>query len=197
MTALWRGTGFLLAGVAAVGTAWLSQAPYQDSLADQAMVRVVIGVRPEQLEHCRRATAEELAALPPHMRQSVICEGRSAHYRLAVWIDDAQMVDAELTGGGVQHDRPIHAFRENAVRPGTRRLRIRWTRIEAPASAAEATPADSLNGRDRRDSETRARRRLEAAPSEMELDETVEVRPRQVVLVRYKADDRRLVIMRP
>jgi hypothetical protein len=194
MIGVWRGAGLLLAVAAAAGTGWLSEAPYPGATADQAMIRLVFGVRAEQLEQCRRVSAEELAKLPPHMRQAVICEGQSAHYRLQVRVDEASVFNAELTGGGIRHDRPIHALREIAVAPGRRHLRVEWRRIEPADSAAESAPSDSLSGRDRRDSETRARRRLEAAPAEMLLDETVLVGPRQVVLVTYQPEGRKLAL---
>jgi hypothetical protein len=196
MTGIWRGAGLLLAVAAAGTTAWLSQAPLRSAAVDQAMIRLAFGVRAEQLEHCRRVSAEELAKLPPHMRQSVICEGRSASYRLRAWVDEAPMVDVELTGGGLQHDRPIHALREIPVTPGTRHLRVEWRRIEQADSVAESAPADSASGRERRDSETRARRRLAAAPSEMILDETVLIEAHQVVLVTYLPAGRQLTTRR-
>lgn len=196
MTALWRGAGVVVAAAAAATTAWLSQAPLRDSAPDQGLIRLAFGVRAEQLEHCRRVSADELAKLPPHMRQTVICEGHSAHYRLRAWVDARPMVDVELTGGGVQHDRPIHALEDIPVAPGTRHLRVEWRRIERPDSAAEAVAADSGSGRERRDSETRARRRLEAAPAEMVLEEALSIGARQVVLVTYFPATRRLATRR-
>lgn len=196
MTGIWRGAGLLLAVAAAGATGWLSSAPLRSGTGDQAMIRLAFGVRAEQLEHCRQVSAEELAKLPPHMRQSVICEGRSASYRLRAWVDEAPMVDVELTGGGLQHDRPIHALRDILVAPGTRHLQVEWRRIEQADSAAESAPADSESGRERRDRETRARRRLEAAPAEMTLDETVMIGSRHVVLVTYQPAGRQLTTRR-
>jgi hypothetical protein len=63
------------------------------------------------------------------MRQPVICEGRSAEYRLTVLRDGAPLVDDTVHGGGARRDRPMYLYREFALAPGVHDLTIRLERL--------------------------------------------------------------------
>ena len=90
------------------------------------------------------STPEELAGVPAHMRQTRVCVGGPATYRLQVQLDEHVIADEIVHGGGLRGDRPIYVFRETLVTPGERVITVRFTRQEAgPPAPASAVP-DSL-----------------------------------------------------
>jgi hypothetical protein len=201
-----RGLGAALALALAGGTAALSRAPYRIRPGDEAMIRLSWSARPERLETCRTPSADELARLPAHMRQQVVCEGTSARYRLRVMLEGSPVVDEVIRGGGLRHDRPIHLLRELATPPGGHRLEVRFERMDS-LPAAETEAEDSLEAEDstqalptdrgRREIEERRRRREEAVPAQLVFDTLVQLAPRQVLLVTYDAGARRLAPVTP
>jgi hypothetical protein len=167
--------GLLFAVAATYGTAWASRvrmAPYPST---DAMLRLAWSARPERIEECRSPTPDELAARPQHMRQALICEGKAATYRLEVRIDDALVVEQEVHGGGLRRDRRLYVFRELVVRPGANRIDVRFTRLETP----DPRSSPVTHG--------------EFVPPRLALEQRVQLDPREVVLVTYDADRRRLV----
>ena len=89
-----------------------------------AMVRVTLSARPARDEVCRRVSDEELAKLPTHMRQRVICEGVTARYRLEVRRDGRLLESIALEGGGLRRDRQIYHFSETLVPSGRAELEV-------------------------------------------------------------------------
>jgi hypothetical protein len=181
-----------------VGLAALSRGEWRAHREVQASLRLTWSARPERIESCHRLSESELEKLPAHMRQQVTCEGVSATYRLRVWRGDSLLDDRVLHGSGLRRDRPMHVLRDYEVPPGTHRLRVEVHRIETPAADSDADVADTGSSLDRgvREAEERQRRRLEAIPAELRLDEEVIVAPREVVLVTWDADARRLRTVR-
>jgi hypothetical protein len=164
-----------------------SRAPWTPAAGDDGMLRVTLSARPERLETCRRVSDAELARRPLHMRQTVVCEGTPATYRLQLWREEVPLEDAVLEGGGLRRDRPIHLLREFALPPGTHRIRIVVRRIEA---APEQSPADTgpmIDSEDRegREASERRRRRMESLPPLVELDREFTIRRRGVTLVTW------------
>jgi len=192
--ALSFGAGLLMAA--------LSQAPLADRAANDALIRLTVGGRPERIEQCRRLSDEELASVPAHMRQRVKCEGTTASYRLALQVDGLETLRDSLVGGGIRHDRPIHLFREVTVAPGAHRIELRIARVETirPDSARE--PGDSTIGaavtpdRARREAEEQARARREALPATLELGTDLTLEAGEVALIVYDPETRRLAVMR-
>lgn len=168
--------------VVVLGMVALSRAPWRAHPDETALLRLSLTARPERIESCRRLSAEELAALPAHMRQEVVCEGRTARYRLEVDVAGARVADDLLAGGGARSDRPIHLLREHDVGPGEHRLVVRLTRAEDPDVTTE---------------EVEGRRRVETVPPELVLDTVVRFGPRAVVLVGYDPRERRLTLATP
>lgn len=120
----------LLGAAAAVGlTALLvvgSALPW--SLDDGTGGRIRLSWRAvgQRLEACRAPTAEELAALPAHMRQTEICDARLAPFRLQVEIDERPVHDGAVQPEGARGDRPAYVREEFAVAPGPHRLWVRF-----------------------------------------------------------------------
>ena len=184
---------------------------------DEAIVRVAWSARPERIETCRRVSDEELAKLPVHMRQRLVCEGTTARYRLEVTRNGLLLDTATMQGGGMRHDREVYVSREVLIPPGDSRVSVRFVRIDSssatgaddrPAGAddeprARAVPdtsqrADSARGpvladRSVRETDERRRRRAEAIPPVLSLDTVVTLASRAAILVTYDPLLRRLV----
>jgi hypothetical protein len=180
--------------LATLGLAALSRASWRAHPEPNGAIRLTWSARPEQIETCRRLSEAELAERPVHMRQEVMCEGAAATYRLQVWLDERQVDDEVLQGGGMRNDRPIYVLRDYPAPPGRYRLRVAMRRVESVAGDTTGAAADTGMSLDRgvREAEERRRRRLEAVPAELWLDETVVLAARQVALVTWDAETRRL-----
>jgi len=202
-TPLRRGLGVSVAFATVLGIAWLSHAPYHIRPDEAGIIRLAWSARPERIESCREPSEAELAQLPAHMRQKVVCEGTSARYRLRVSRDGASLVDEVVRGSGLRHDRPLYLLRDLPTAPGRHEIAVRFERIDSLTPVAPAAPdsgergGDSLiaglPGRDRREADERRHRRLEAVPARLSLDQTVVLDPRQILLVTYDVEGRRLV----
>jgi len=174
--------GLLLAGALLLlgrGSGW----PVRWHPADAARLRIAIGARPERLEHCRTLDAAELAARPAHMRQAVVCEGRTATYHLQVSVDGAPAIDGALHGGGLRQDRLVSVLEEVPLTPGRHRVTAVLTRREAADSSAN-TPGSA---------ERRARQA--PLPPNLTFEQEVEARPSRVVILTYDPEARRLQLL--
>ena len=181
-----------LAAVAATGAlGWLSAVPLTPYDADEAVLRLAWRARPERVERCQAQSPEALAQLPAHMRQTMICEGATAAYRLEVRRDAVIVADEVVRGGGLRHDRPLYVFREIAVPSGIARVDVRFTRIDdGPDARSPQIDGD--------DGEAERRRILgEVVPPALRFERDVSFQPRSVVLVTYDPAERELKLARP
>ncbi len=181
MTAiLRRALGLGIAILVTWGIVAASRATYTLESGRVAVLRLSWSGRPERIETCRRLSAEELEALPAHMRHEVECVGRPARYLVRA-LDGATVLMADtVTGGGVRGDRAIHMLRDLPVLPGPHRLVVEITRLDQVAEAAD--PA-----------EERRRQRMDRLPSHLRWEHPGELAAGQVVLVSYDPIGRRLV----
>jgi len=180
---------FALAAAVVVGTgaalAALSSAPYTAEPTDRAIVRLAWRARGERVRECHRRSAEELARLPQHMRQEEVCERRILPYRLQVDLDGARVVDELVRAGGAREDRPLFVFHDLSVMPGTHHLQITFAR--------EGTAEEEQEEEGEVDA-TEAGRRARETPERLGLDTPVVFVPRQIVLVTYDDEGRRLLL---
>lgn len=161
----------------------VTRVPHAAHASDAAMLRLSWHARGERIERCRNATPEELAAQAAHMRQQIICEGRTvAPYHVTVSIDEAHAIDAPVEGSGGPGDGALFVLHESSVQPGERRLRVRFQRIRT----ADESPADSLHDT-----------RRQTVPPLLTLDTVVAFPARGVVLVTYASELERLVVITP
>ena len=167
------GTALVIAGMWVVASG--STAPLTVHRSEQGIVRLAWSVRPERVEECREQTAEELAKLPQHMRQKVVCEGSSARYRLTVRDGDSVVTERIVRGGGLRHDRRIYVFEEMRVGPGEASIKVRFDRID---------------GEDR---DSRESKHDDAVPPHLAFEEHLRIRPREVILITYSSERRALV----
>ena len=193
-------TSFLaLAAIAA-----LSSVSYVAEPTGRSLLRLSWRVRGERLERCRRATPEELAGVPAHMRQETICDGaRTAPYRLRVDIDGQPVSNGVAPGSGVAGDRPMYVLREFPLASGRQHVRVLLERMPVGAAQedddedeSEHDAADEDDDEDDRTPHDRSRRRR-AAPRRLELDTTVTVQPGAILLVTYDDERRQLVLVGP
>lgn len=162
---------------------------------DVALVRLDWRARAERVEECRPPTEDEIAERPPHMRPREICEGRVTPYSLRVEVDRAVVVDDTVHGAGAREDRPLYVAREIAVRPGLHDLRIDFEKIEPEEEGGGE--AETERDEDERDEDEEEHDRAELYAAELtpsvSLTGAFRLEPRQVLVVTYDPDRRRLV----
>lgn len=168
----------------------LSSTPYTVEPGDGAIVRLAWRARGERVRECHRRSAEELARLPQHMRQEEICERRILPYRLRVDLDGARVVDELVRAGGAREDRPLFVFHDLSVMPGTHHLQITFTREGTAQEEREERDEEAVDA-------TEAGRRARETPERLGLDAPVVLAPRQIVLVTYDDEGRRLFLAAP
>lgn len=133
-TALRRvGTAGFSASLLAV-VVLLGQVPWGSSTGE-AVLRLALRTVRGKIEVCHEPSPEELAALPPHMRQPEICDTYPVRYRLRMSLDGRLLVDETVEAGGLRRDRPHNVDREFTVGSGTRRLEVGF-RPQMPEDAA-------------------------------------------------------------
>jgi hypothetical protein len=186
--ALRRFAGVMVGAAAVTAVAALSRVPYVAEPDGHALLRLSWRARGETLATCRRATEAELAGVPAHMRQEVICEGgRLAAYRLFVAIDRRPVLSEVAPGSGVAGDRPIYVLNEFALTPGRHHLVVRFAKDSTVAG--ESPDHGSTESPDVRQPSRRA------VPPLLRLDTTVFVPEHAVLLVTYDSERRRLVLL--
>ena len=196
-----RIAGAAVAMAGAVGVVHGSHVPVSLDTGSDAVLRVAWSARPERVETCRTLSDSALDALPEHMRQRTVCAGASARYHLEVRRDERVIATAELRGGGLRGDRQLYVFRELAIPSGTSDIAVRLVRLDSTVSPdstdadAEHRPDDAgrRTTRGRPDADgSRSRRLADMVPARLELRERVTLAPREVLLVTYDSESRRL-----
>lgn len=174
-----------LAAMGLVATAALSLWPWVAEPLPDGMVRFSWRARGEVVTRCRRPTAEELAGTPAHMRQETICEeGVVAPYHLRLAVNGQVLVDSTAPGSGGRGDRSMYLFRELRVATGTHRIVAELVRTDIGEDAG--TTEETVSARNRRQ---------RAIPRRLMVDTTVTIGEREVVLVTYDAERRRLTLV--
>ena len=190
------GAGLGLAAMAAI--VWGANAPITVHGSDQAILRLAWSARPERIENCRQQSDEELARLPAHMRQPVVCEGVSAQYRLTVRREGRVVAHRIVRGGGLRQDRRIYVFHELPLDPGSSSIEVRFDRIDS--DSGRVTRSEERNEahegtEDRHDRRERGADRQgegETVPPHMVFAQRVNVEPREVILITYSPERRAL-----
>ena len=190
MTLTDRVLGAALATAAMAGIVWASHAPMTSHDSPDAVLRLAWSARPERVETCREQSDEELARLPQHMRQRVVCEGAAAHYRLTVQSGNQVIAEQFVRAGGLRQDRRLYVFREIALPAGEAAVEVRFDRIEpGPHPIAGATDRETVSEVDRR-------QYGETVPPRLTFKERLHFAPRAVILVTYDPERRELVAVR-
>lgn len=125
----------LFSAVALLALVAGSGVPWEIDREDAALIRLSWRAVGERVEECREPSAEEQAALPPHMRQPRICEARLAPFRLTVSVDGSEVFNGIIRPAGVRDDRPAYVFHEFRVAPGAHDLDVRFaTQVRGDAA---------------------------------------------------------------
>ena len=191
------GVALGLAAMAAI--VWGANAPITVHGSDQAILRLAWSVRPERIESCRQQSEEELARLPQHMRQPVVCEGVSAQYRLTVRREGTVIAEQIVRSGGLRHDRRIYVFHELPLDPGDGLIEVRFDRIDSDSE--RVTPPEKHyeqqeETEDKHDGHGQKANRQaggETVPPHMVFAQRLHVQPREVILITYSPEHRALV----
>lgn len=220
-TAFRRLLAATLTSAVLLGVAWGSVSPLRVAGADDAILRISLGARPERIEICREQSNEELAKLAPQMRQSVICEGTTARYRLQVRRNGELLHSQEVRGGGLRHDRQLYVSRDLRVPVGPAAFAVHLARINTVATVANderhdvrseerddddgdrraegddvSLPGGAMPARATREADERRRRREESVPADLRLELDATLQPREVLLVTYDPERHRLTTVR-
>jgi hypothetical protein len=115
--------------VIALAIAGLSRVPASPEDTSEALLRLSWRVLGARVEECRARTAEELAALAPHMRTPQVCTGRGAGYELRVRVDGAEAIRDTIRPAGARGDRPVYVFRDLVVEPGSHEVGVEFTAL--------------------------------------------------------------------
>jgi ferredoxin len=118
-------------------------------------------------KNCRERSAEELKALPQHMRTAQICEQKMLAYRLGLTVDGRPALDRVVEPGGLHSDRPIYVEDELPLEPGSHTINVSFA------------PADSVAG---------------ASSVSLGLEKEIKIRAGRAVLVHLSADQENLLV---
>lgn len=189
MTRVDRALGGVLAAAAVAALVWASHFRLTSHASPDAVLRLAWSARPERIETCRQQTVEELARLPQHMRQPVVCEGAAAHYRLVVRLGGRVIADQLVRAGGLRQDRRLYVFREVALPAGDADVDVRFERVEpsTPAIGADRAGQHQPGQSDQGQSG-------ETVPPRLAFAQRLRFTPRAVILVTYDPERRVLGI---
>ncbi len=113
---------------ALAGLGALSRWPQALDARGAALLRLSWRVRSVRVRECHRLTPGELAALPAHMREPEVCEGRLAPYRLRLTVDGRIVESSLIAGSGARQDRPLYVYRDLPLAPGRHAVRVDFQR---------------------------------------------------------------------
>ena len=178
-----RSVGIALGLATLAAIVWASNAATTVHGSDLAVLRLAWSARPERIESCRQQSEEELAKVPGHMRQPVVCDGVTAHYRLTVRVAGKVVAEQDLHGGGLRQDRRLYVFHEVPLNPGEASIDVRFDRLDPDPPPVAAAPG-RVAGRQGAG---------EAVPPHLSFAQRLRIRPREVVLVTYAPERRALV----
>jgi hypothetical protein len=170
-TVIRRLTGGVVAALILAGTGAGSRIPTEFAAADSGLVRLAWRTLGERVRTCRQLTPEELRRIPTHMRRTEECTSLALPYRLTVKLDGREVLNVLVHAAGARQDRPMFVFREFPVASGDLRLSVEYQRAEDPPAGAEA---------------------VGETPPRLELDTTLRLHAREIVVVTYDPDWKRL-----
>jgi hypothetical protein len=123
----------------------LSRAPYTPPGARDAVLRLSWRMNVSAREECRPRSAEELEALPVHMRTPEVCTRDQASYVLITRFGDTSADTAPLLRGGVKGDRPLFVLRERRLPPGEHRIALEVRRAAGGRDSVVAALAATVH----------------------------------------------------
>ncbi len=117
---------FAVLGLVFLGAAALSNRPTYRSLPDGAGVLTLsFSHGADRKAACRKATEEELAALPANMRRPEICPRARPSIRIEFDIDGRRILDADVPPSGIAGDGPSRVHQRFVLPSGPHEVAIR------------------------------------------------------------------------
>ncbi len=106
--------------------AWFADQPrYRPITADSALIRLSFAHGSDRTTECRRRTPEELAALPPNMRQPVVCPRARGDVYIELDLDGRNVYRASLRPSGIAGDGPARVYERFVVPVGSHSIAVR------------------------------------------------------------------------
>lgn len=138
----WLGQ-FLLYGLFALVIGVFTQwPPYHPIGANEAMIKVSVARLGQPVGECRRLSDEELAALPPNMRDPVQCPRERSPLSMEVTINGTEVLKRVAEPGGLSKDGSTAIYERLVVPTGEQRISVRFSddvRPGAPIYEHEAS----------------------------------------------------------
>lgn len=128
----------LAAAVSLVGLYFLttlSAVPFEHTVG-HATLRLAVRLPGQVRQICRQRQAQELAALPAHMRNAQECTRRAQDYALKVSVDDKIRFEKTLTAGGARGDKPLAVEEDFDLSAGSHHVRVEFHPLEAESTEA-------------------------------------------------------------
>jgi len=98
---------------------------YQHMDPEQALIKMSFSHAGERQEECRRMTAEEIAKLPPNMRQTMDCSRRRVPVVAEVVLDGIVLYQGTQEPAGLWRDGPSTFYERLAITAGPHTLTAR------------------------------------------------------------------------
>jgi len=99
--------------------------PYHPLQADQALIKLSFSHHGKLIAECRQRSAEELAKLPPNMRQAMDCQRERSPVRVEVDIDGVAVYRHVAEASGLSRDGASTVYQRFVVTAGSHRLAVR------------------------------------------------------------------------
>lgn len=127
MRAPWRFIGQALAYALFAGAIGvLATEPRYSPIDPQAaMIKLSFTHVGQRAGACRTLSAEELARLPPNMRQAQDCPRARVPLRVELELDGRLLLARELPAAGLSHDRAASLYEKFTVPSGRHRVAVR------------------------------------------------------------------------
>lgn len=138
-----RTAAAVLAVAIASAVAFLSRVPSEFGAAD-ALIRLSWRAEGASVEACRVRTAEELEALPVHMRSPRDCTRTPVPFALHVSVGGRPIVRDTVFPRGARGDQPVYVFRDLPIEAGRSALSVRFEPV--PPEAADSPDQASAAG---------------------------------------------------
>jgi len=138
----WLGQ-FLLYGLFAVFIGVFTQwPPYHPLGADQALIKVSVARLGQPVGECRRLSDEELAKLPPNMRDPIRCPRERSPLSMEVHVNGARMLKRVAEPGGLSKDGAAAIYERLVVPAGKQQISVRFNDDVRPGARIYEYDAD-------------------------------------------------------
>jgi hypothetical protein len=97
---------------------------YRHLPPDQALLKLSFSHSGQLISECRRRTQEELAALPPNMRNPMDCPRERSPVTVRLALDGSVLAQRQISPAGLSRDGPSTIYARFPVPAGSHRLSV-------------------------------------------------------------------------